>query len=243
MEYAILGQHDLWTSLFTYQNSLGSHPEMEESQFMEVLREKLREASEREGQVAVAEKTGISQGDLSKFVRGKKQGFNASTFLRTLDALQAKVLFPEDIKPVACNLDDFVMVPKVKARLGAGSSLIVDGDVKGLYAFRQDFMERLHVINWRSLVLFDVMGDSMDPEIKNGDSVLVDTSDREIIGGLIYAIRVEDEIQVKRLNKVPGEIVVESVNKDVAPFRIPASKIEDGGFGVIGRVRWSGRVY
>lgn len=47
---------------------------------------------------------------------------------------------------------------------------------------------------------------------------------RPSIGGLIYVIRVEDEIQVKRLNKVPGEIVVESVNKNIAPFRIPASK-------------------
>lgn len=213
---------------------------------MEEIRERFRVMSKTDfkNPSDMAGKTGVEQASLSRFLKeDSTSGLSLSTALKIIEYFGGEIVFPGDRKPETVALDDFVMVPKVKARLGAGSSLIVDGDVKGLYAFRQDFMERLHVINWRNLVLFDVMGDSMDPEIKNRDSVLVDTSDREIIGGLIYAIRVEDEIQVKRLNKVPGEIVVESVSKDVAPFRIPASKIEDGGFGVIGRVRWSGRVY
>jgi phage repressor protein C with HTH and peptisase S24 domain len=139
-------------------------------------------------------------------------------------------------------MGDYALVPKVKARLGAGSSLITDGEQAGLYAFRKDFLRRIGLDGNGELALFDVMGDSMAPTIQHMDTVLVSMRETEPVNGQIYAIRVDDELLVKRILRTPGKLVVKSDNPAYESFEIdlaePSANVE-----IIGRVRWQGRVY
>lgn len=128
-------------------------------------------------------------------------------------------------------------VRKVQARLGAGSSLITNGDVAGMYAFRQDFINELGG-SADSLVLFDVMGDSMEPTIPDGSAVLVNMRETDVRSGLIYAIRVEEELMVKRLFKNPGKLVCKSDNEARPDIIVEG---ENPDFSVFGRVRWTAR--
>ncbi|GFK94753.1 HTH-type transcriptional regulator PrtR [Fundidesulfovibrio magnetotacticus] len=129
------------------------------------------------------------------------------------------------------------MIPKVKARLSAGGGSLETGDeVVGLYAFRTEFVKRKG--NSREMVLMDVSGDSMEPEIKSGDTLLIDQSQRKIIAGCIYAVGMDEEVVVKVLEKAPGKLILRSYNTLFPAIEIDMRGDLSDGVRIIGRVIW-----
>lgn len=136
--------------------------------------------------------------------------------------------------------DDLVMVPRVQARLSAGDgSLETSSEVTGRYAFKSVWIRSKGQVN--QMVLMDVAGDSMEPGLLDKDVVLVDQSQRDVIPGKIYAVGIDDEIVIKRLDKRPGKIVFISDNKDGYP--IYEVDLSTENIRIIGRVVWSARDY
>ena len=129
------------------------------------------------------------------------------------------------------------LVPKVRARLCAGTgSLETSKDIKAYYAFREDWL----LSKSRSLsrlVLMDVFGDSMEPEIQDGDTVLVDEGQRDVLAGRIYAVGLDDEVVVKCLDKLPGKLLLRSINERYAPIEVDLSR-EHSNIRIVGRVLW-----
>ena len=87
----------------------------------------------------------------------------------------------------------------------------------------------------------DIFGNSMEPELKDGDTVLIDESQKDIIAGAVFAVGVEDTILVKRIEKHPNKLVLLSDNKDYAPIYLQSSDCES--IRVIGKVIWVGREF
>ena len=107
--------------------------------------------------------------------------------------------------------EDLVMVPLVEARLSAGGgSLETGSEVLRHYAFRHDFLRRKG--NPARMVLLRVSGDSMQPDIRHNDVVLIDQSQQEPRPGRIYAVSVEDMIYLKIVNAMPGKLILSSAN-------------------------------
>ena len=86
------------------------------------------------------------------------------------------------------------------------------------------------------MVLMDVFGNSMTPEIKDGDTVLVDQSQKDIFAGSIYAVGIEDTIMVKRIEKHPHKLVLLSDNKEYAPIFLTQGEMDS--VRIIGKVLW-----
>ena len=129
----------------------------------------------------------------------------------------------------------FKNIPKVKARLSAGSgSFEVGSEVEGYYAFRKDWLNTKGNIN--NMVLMDIFGNSMEPELKDGDTILIDESQKDILAGAVYAVGVDDTIMVKRLEKHPNKLVLISDNNDYAPIYLEKSAIHN--IRIIGKVIW-----
>lgn len=151
----------------------------------------------------------------------------------------------EDLKwmaPEAAPSMGYALVPKVMARLAAGTgSLETEGKVVGYYAFKLDFLKRKG--RPKKMVLMDVAGDSMEPDVWNGDTVLIDESQREIIAGAMFAVGIENEVFVKYLLRVPGKLVLQSRNERYAPIEVDMNGDLAGTVRVIGRVVWSCREY
>lgn len=135
---------------------------------------------------------------------------------------------------------DFKYIPKVAARLSAGTgSFDCDENVTDYLSFQTSWLSKKGASN--SMVAMEVFGQSMEPVIREGDTVLIDQSQKQILAGAIYAVGVDDTILVKRLEKHPNKLVLCSDNKDYAPIyleREDADKIR-----VIGKVIWSCREY
>jgi phage repressor protein C with HTH and peptisase S24 domain len=133
---------------------------------------------------------------------------------------------------------EFQRIPKVKARLGAGGgSFEVDGQISEYYAFRWDWLRRKG--DPSRMVLMDVVGDSMEPLLEQGDTVLIDQSQSTLISGRIYALGVEDTVLVKRVEKHPGRLVLHSANQHYSPLSLQGDEIDS--VRIIGALIWTCR--
>lgn len=161
--------------------------------------------------------------------------------LRAGDPIARVVAKPSEAGDVIeCADCELVMVPMVEARLSAGTgSFETGGDIERRYAFRTDFLLRKGAPS--SMVLMRVDGDSMDPYVLNGDVVLIDQSQREPRAGKVYAVGVEDVVYLKRVNAVPGKIILSSYNPDYPPIEVDARGDLSNGIRIIGRAVWVGR--
>ena len=131
-----------------------------------------------------------------------------------------------------------VMVPLVAARLAAGrGSLETDGDVLSYFSFRQDWLCRKG--DPEKMVLMKVCGDSMEPDIRHGDMVLVDQSKRQIYGHAIYAMGINEEIYIKQVETLPGgKLMLRSRNPEYSPINVDLHGDLADSVRVIGRVIW-----
>lgn len=144
--------------------------------------------------------------------------------------------------PEAAPSMGYALVPKVKARLCAGTgSLETEGEVIGYYAFKLDFLQRKG--RPKEMVLMDVAGDSMEPDVWSGDTVLIDESQRDIIAGAMFAVGIEQEVYVKYLHRIPGKLVLKSKNPEYDSIEVDMNGDLAGAVRIIGRVVWSCREY
>ena len=134
--------------------------------------------------------------------------------------------------------DDYDLVPLVDAHLSAGDgAFVLSEQTTAYYAFRLSWVRSV-AASARSLVLLHVSGDSMQPTIKHGDTVMIDTARQAPVEGGIFALRVDHTIMVKRLFFNPGgRVVVASDNRDREPYEIAADELH-----ILGQVIWHCRV-
>jgi SOS-response transcriptional repressor LexA len=126
-------------------------------------------------------------------------------------------------------------IPKVKARLCAGGgSFEVGSEIEGYYAFQKEWLMSKGTSD--NMVLMDIFGNSMEPELKDGDTILIDESQKDVLAGAIYAVGVDDTIMVKRVEKHPNKLVLLSDNRDYSPIYLEGVEIDS--VRIIGKVIW-----
>jgi len=129
-------------------------------------------------------------------------------------------------------------VPHVEARICSGDGSFEVGDnIRDYWMFSTEWLKSKGVSS--GMILIDVHGNSMEPELKDRDTVMIDTSRKEILAGSIYAVGIEDTIMVKRIEKHPGKLVLMSDNKDYEAIYLGKSEMES--VRIIGKVVWISR--
>ena len=142
------------------------------------------------------------------------------------------------LKPEKSREFDYVPVHGVSAGAGRGMDLEPKGETSRL-AFRRDWLKQVTSAAVDQLALITVRGDSMAPTLIDGDTVLVDRSQRAVRRDGIFVIRHGGQLLVKRLQIDPGrgKVIVSCDNRDYPPLAPVDSKHID----VSGRVIWVGR--
>ena len=133
---------------------------------------------------------------------------------------------------------EWVYVDQVMdAHLSAGGGEVLwDFDiVAGKRAFERAWMQA-EGLRAERCKLWKVRGDSMWPEFSDGDSVLVNMGDREVVSGNVYALIGEDGLRIKRLYKRDGYIEMRSDNPQQHVY--PPERVIDNNYGIIGLVVW-----
>lgn len=120
-----------------------------------------------------------------------------------------------------------------------------DGSVADEYAethklkFRADSLRRKKLRPDKLAVIYG-KGDSMFPTIKDGDAILVDTSDRTPRDGKLYVITYNGDLLAKRLVELGGRWFIESDNRTDPKWHKPQPLDGTKGIEIHGRVRWIG---
>jgi len=159
---------------------------------------------------------------------------------RLLATRQATSLDVEHDGIIECADCQIMMMPMVEARLSAGTGSFETGaNIERRYAFRMDFLMRKGRPS--QMVLMRVAGDSMEPEVKHNDVVLIDQSQLTPRPGALYAVGVEDMVYLKLINATPGKLVMTSYNAAYPPLEVDARGDLANGIRIIGRAVWVGR--
>ena len=177
-------------------------------------------------------RSGVSNANMSRWLKGTppKTGEVGPVF----DLMGIGLDIPEN------EAVDYEYIPKVAAKAGAGSSLETSGETLGLYAFRRDYIlqQGIHV---KDSILLDIVGDSMEPLLRSGDTILVDQSEKEVQDGKTYLVAYGDDLRVKHCFKSPQGLILRSENTRYADILIRPDEI--GSYAIIhGRVRWFSRM-
>ena len=181
----------------------------------------------------LSKQCGIAYPTLRRWIRQEQ--------IPSLQAIQPLMPFLEPFwgEKIDSQVAEYAYVPKVEAKAGAGASLETSGETSGLYAFRNDFLSRIGTAA-HNAVMMDVVGDSMEPLIQNGDTILIDQHDKNITDGQIYVVTLGDELRVKRIYKGISGLILRSENTRYPDINVSSCEIES--LVIHGRVRWFGRV-
>lgn len=133
----------------------------------------------------------------------------------------------------------FLILPKRVEAAAAGADSPPPLPTAEYIAFRHDWIRAAFRIAPEDLGMELAVGDSMHPTIRDGDLLLVDTTERSVGSFGIYVLELGGERLVKRVQrKVDGSLVLISDNPVYEPDTVPAELAQD--LVVVGRVVWAG---
>jgi phage repressor protein C with HTH and peptisase S24 domain len=107
----------------------------------------------------------------------------------------------EDLPP-----GEFVMIPRLNIHLSAGhgrDQVEIEFTKALPQAFRAEWI-RERRLKPNKLAAMTASGNSMEPGICDGDSLLIDTSETSVTDGKVYALWYDGGERVKRLFRLPG---------------------------------------
>nr|WP_258981906.1 helix-turn-helix transcriptional regulator [Scandinavium manionii] len=134
--------------------------------------------------------------------------------------------------------DDEVEVPFLKdIELACGTGRVAEEDNNGfMLRFSKSTLRRVGAnSNGSGVLCFPATGNSMEPIIPDGTTVAVDTQNKRIVDGKLYAINHGGLKRIKQLYRLPNDMIsIRSYNKDEFEDQdVPMSEVE-----IIGRVFW-----
>lgn len=156
-----------------------------------------------------------------------------------LDSDQQKPLSIEGWSQVADLSDDiYALVPRIHLKHSVEKNSVVDIEQNlPPLPFRSDWLKKKQVSQKENLRIVDVLGDSMNDYLHDGDFVLIDLGQTEIQDNNVYVITYGNELRVKRLSKrFDGGLFIRSDNKNFPEELLSAEQAKS--IKVVGKVLW-----
>ena len=130
---------------------------------------------------------------------------------------------------------EFVDIPRLPLEASAGPGATAAQEIPfDSFRFSRRWL-REQGLEANQLSAIRVMGDSMDPLLRDGDEILVDRTPRAFREG-VHVVRLGEALHVKLLQAVPpGRLRLISKNPAYEPVEVAMADVD-----VVGRVVWKG---
>lgn len=137
--------------------------------------------------------------------------------------------------------DDEVEVPYLKdIELACGDGSCIDDDYNGFkLRFAKSTLRKVGAQK-DSVLCFPASGNSMEPMIPEGTTVAINTNDKKIVDGKVYAISQDGWKRLKSIYRVsPTRIVIRSFNSD----EYPDEEADIENVEILGRMFWTSTIW
>lgn len=130
---------------------------------------------------------------------------------------------------------DWIDVPRLPLDASAGPGALAAEEVPfDTFRFSARWLREQGLAPGQ-LAAIGVMGDSMEPLLRDGDEILVDRTPRPFREG-VHVVRLGDALHVKLLQAIPPDrLLLISENKAYSPVEVAMADVD-----VVGRVVWKG---
>jgi len=136
------------------------------------------------------------------------------------------------------NARDYLLLPKRPEAAAAGAESPPAIGPAEFIAFSHDWVRSKFGIEPDHLAMETAVGESMLPNIRDGDLLLVDTTEKRFRAFGVYVLEIAGERLVKRVQpKLNGSLTLISDNATYEPEYISPAQAED--IAVVGRVVWT----
>jgi phage repressor protein C with HTH and peptisase S24 domain len=195
----------------------------------------------------VADQAGVGHTFVYDIMYGRSQDPAAGKLLRVANVLKTSLEYlvtgvaPGDDSSSRDSGDRMVAIPFVNVTASMGGGAYVDGEPPSddAWFLSQEWVRREFNTSPGALRLIHVKGDSMEPTIRSGSVIIVDTSNKNPSQGGIFVLDDGGGLVAKRLEFVFGStpllIRIASDNQ-----LYPAYDCRVGDVRIIGRVVWVG---
>ena len=189
----------------------------------------------------LAKKVGVSHVSIGKWMRGEQKPTdeNIEALAELFSVTPAFLRYGDtsfNVPQILEPNDDEISIPvvNVSASCGTGITQFEDLQLVRMLRVSKEWLAShgLSESISRYLHIITADGDSMEPDIKKGDFVIVDTSQRSFSKEGIYAVQYSNNIFIKRVQILPrGKVVLLSDNPRYNPITLDEAESVD----VIGR--------
>lgn len=136
--------------------------------------------------------------------------------------------------------DGVVYIPESEIRLSGGPGQVAYTDTPGSIAipYMADWLTKAGIPHGKGR-RFKIRGESMEDTLFDGDTVLVNTADKDVVDGKVYAFTWDGDFRVKRLfRRISGGLVIHSDNPRFLPRdeEFTAEEVDEHIY-IIGRVK------
>ena len=145
-------------------------------------------------------------------------------YTKNLLHFQNRTVQEVSIKYKSKELTEILVTEKVAAGVGYSYG---NNEVTSFYTDREDLMQYDMATR--------VFGDSMEPELSDGDIILLKQG-YDNVNGDIYVIDYDGKSYVKKLYNDGNRFVLKSINKKYSDIIIYTSDIQDTYFNIVGKV-------
>lgn len=195
---------------------------------------------------AFSRASGVGESLLRQYISGSKPGLDKAAAIAKAGNVNLLWLATGEGDKAApqssgqVSLSEFALIPGYDVQVSAGTGVSPDGEqATRRLAFRHRWL-KYRGLNEKDLVMVFTKGDSMEPTISDGNTLMVDTSDTNPQDGGIYVIRNDGHLLVKRTQVAVGQGVwLISDNKEYDRQLVQFDETPD--LEVIGRVVWIGK--
>lgn len=177
----------------------------------------------------LARRLNVSNVSLSQWAAGKykpsEEGLEA--LCSYFSVPPAYILYGDGNAPEAQSIalsNNTVAIPLLDVKGSCGIGADIHDNMLSLIRFVRVSYEFIHTYcasaSARSLQLLTCVGDSMEPTLSEGDSVLVDVSQKTPSSDGIYAVVMNNRVFIKRIQFIPDGFLLLSDNPKYQPITV-----------------------
>lgn len=209
----------------------------------EAFIERLRELASKVGSAnALAKAAGISQSGIQRYLNGGEPSRKALVAIASAGGVSIDWLATgrgaiNDAAEDLSGMKDYAFVPLYDAQCSAGDGAWNENSRVLTHLSFTRYSLRKQGLTPEHLSAIRVDGDSMEPVLNSGDTVLIDHTRTTIEGEGIYVLRLDGHLYAKRLQRNFDGVVIISENKHYQPINVPRDRMDE--LQVIGRAVWS----